>query len=156
RGSHAGVPRDGSPNASSAQGLAVYRQPAAEVARSLEVDPREGLNSSAAATRLERHGRNELASERPQPTWRRFLAQFQDVLVLLLLLAPAISAGLWLYERDSPLPYEALAILAVVLLNAVLGFAQEVRAASAVAALRQMAAAHAHVVRDGERQEIPA
>ena len=55
------------------------------------------------------------------------------------------------YERESPLPYEAIAIFAVVLLNAVMGYVQESRAESAVAALRQMAASQAHVIRDGEQ-----
>ena len=78
------------------------------------------------------------------------------MLVILLLVATLISAGLWLYERDSALPYEAIAIFAVVLLNAVMGYIQESRAEEAVAALRQMSAAHANVIRDGERQSIPA
>jgi Ca2+-transporting ATPase len=63
--------------------------------------------------------------------------------------ATAISAGLWLSERESSLPYEALTIFAVVLLNAVMGYVKESRAESAVAALREMAAAQAHVIRDG-------
>ena len=64
------------------------------------------------------------------PAWRKFLAQFEDVLVILLLIATAISAALWLYERESALPYEAMAILAVVLLNAIMGYIQESRAES--------------------------
>ncbi len=90
------------------------------------------------------------------PGWRKFLAQFQDALVVLLLAAAVISAGLWLYERDSPLPYEAIAILAVVLLNALMGYIQQARAEQAVAALRRMAAPHASVVRGGRRQHIAA
>ena len=78
------------------------------------------------------------------------------MLVILLLIATSISAGLWLYERESALPYEAMAIFAVVLLNAVMGYIQESRAEEAVAALRQMSAAHANVIRDGARQSIPA
>ena len=136
--------------------LVAYRHSAAAVVAALAIDPRAGLSAAEARARLERHGKNELASERPPPAWRRFLAQFQDVLVILLLIATAISAGLWVYERDSSLPYEALAIFAVVLLNAILGHVQEARAASAVAALRKMAAAHAHVIRDGERQDVDA
>ncbi|MGH7559501.1 MAG: cation-translocating P-type ATPase, partial [Gemmatimonadales bacterium] len=92
----------------------------------------------------------------PVPAWRQFLAQFQNVLVILLLIATAISAALWLYERDSALPYEAIAILGVVILNAVMGYVQESRAESAVAALRQMAAAHARVIRDGAQRSAPA
>jgi P-type Ca2+ transporter type 2C len=78
------------------------------------------------------------------------------VLVLLLLAATAISAGLWAFERDAALPYEALAIFAVVLLNAGMGYVQETRAEAAVAALRAMSAADAAMVRDGERRTVPA
>jgi len=133
-----------------------YRQAVEAVLSALGTDARAGLTAVEARARLERHGRNELRAEPPPPAWKRFLTQFKDALVILLLVATAISAALWAVERDAALPYEALAIFAVVLLNAVLGFVQEARAASAVAALRQMSAAHAHVVRDGERRTIPA
>ena len=115
---------------------------------------RDGLSSDEAHKRLEKFGLNELGVEKPIPSWRKFLAQFQDVLVILLLIATAISFALWFYERDAALPYEGLAIFAVVLLNAVMGYIQEARAETAVAALRQMSAAHANVVRDGERRSV--
>jgi Ca2+-transporting ATPase len=73
-----------------------------------------------------------------------------------LLVATLISAGLWLLERDSALPYEAIAILAVVVLNALMGYIQQSRAERAVAALRQMSAARASIMRGGERQSIAA
>jgi Ca2+-transporting ATPase len=117
---------------------------------------RRGLSEAEARARLERHGRNELTAEKPVPMWKKFLAQFQNVLVILLLIAAFISAALWVYERESALPYEAIAIFAVVLLNAVMGYIQEARAENAVAALRQMSAAHANVIRDGTRQSIMA
>ena len=82
------------------------------------------------------------------------MAQFTDILVVLLIVAALISAGLWLYERDSAVPYEAMAILAIVLLNGLMGYLQQARAEQAVAALRQMSAAHADVIRDGARQSI--
>jgi Ca2+-transporting ATPase len=91
------------------------------------------LSEAEARTRLDRHGRNELTAEKPVPGWRKFLAQFQDALVILLLIATAISAALWLLERESALPYEAIAIFAVVLLNAIMRYIQESRAESAVA-----------------------
>lgn len=133
-----------------------HQQPFEKVVAALGTDLRNGLSEPDARERLERFGRNELIAEKPVPAWRKFLAQFQDVLVILLLAATLISAGLWLYERDSALPYEAIAIFAVVLLNAILGYVEESRAEDAIAALRQMSAGHAHVIRDGKRQSIKA
>ena len=133
-----------------------YRRDIQDVITILKSDERFGLTDAEAHARLERVGRNELVSELRLPAWRRFARQFQDVLVILLLVATAISAGLWIAERDAPLPYEAIAIFAVVLLNAVMGFVQESRAEAAVAALRAMSAADATVVRNGERRSLPA
>jgi Ca2+-transporting ATPase len=133
-----------------------YRQEVDDVIAALKSDARAGLADKDAQARLEREGRNELTAETPVPAWRRFLAQFQDVLVILLLAATAISAGLWAVERDAALPYEAIAIFAVVLLNATMGYIQESRAEAAVAALRAMSAADATVIRGGERRNIPA
>jgi Ca2+-transporting ATPase len=133
-----------------------YRQTVKEVLTALDTDARNGLSEEEAHARLDRYGRNELMAEKPVPAWRKFLEQFQDVLVILLLVATLISVWLWLYERDSALPYEAIAIFAVVLLNAIMGYIQQSRAEEAMAALRQMTAAHASVVREGTRQSIPA
>ena len=133
-----------------------YRLPVDEVLTGLHTDARHGLSEQEARARLEKYGRNELTAEKPVPAWKKFLAQFQDVLVILLLVATLISAALWLYERESALPYEAIAIFAVVLLNAVIGFIQESRAEEAVAALGKMSAAHASVIRDGARRSITA
>ena len=122
----------------------------------LGTDAERGLTDEEARIRLRDHGRNQMAAEAPVPAWRKFLAQFQDTLVVLLLVATAISAGLWVYERDAALPYEAMAIFAVVLLNAVMGYVQQSRAEQAVAALRRMSAAQATVVRDGTRRRMDA
>jgi P-type Ca2+ transporter type 2C len=133
-----------------------YRQEVDELVAALQTDRHQGLTGEDARARLERFGPNELAAEPPAPAWRRFLSQFQDVLVILLLIATAVSAGLWAYERDAALPYEAIAIFAVILLNATMGYIQESRAEAAVAALRAMSAADATVIRGGERRSLPA
>jgi P-type Ca2+ transporter type 2C len=133
-----------------------YRQSVEDVAESLGARVRDGLSDDDARAKLERDGPNELEAEKPVPAWRRFLAQFQDVLVILLLVATTVSAALWIYERETALPYEALAILAVVLLNATMGYLQESRAEAAVAALRAMSAADATVIRGGERRRVAA
>jgi len=133
-----------------------YRQSIEEIAASLSTDLHTGLADAEARTRLDRFGPNELAAEKATPAWRRFLAQFEDALVILLLVATGISAALWLYEREAGLPYEAIAIFAVVLLNATMGYIQEWRAEAAIAALRAMSAADATVIRGGERRTVRA
>ncbi len=135
---------------------APYRLPANDLVTALRTDRHRGLTAEEARSRLDRVGRNELEGRPPTPAWRRFLSQFQDVLVILLLVATAVSVVVWVYERDAPLPYEAIAIFAVVLLNATMGYVQEARAEAAVAALRAMSAADATVVRDGERRSVAA
>jgi len=145
-----------SPATTSGALTAPYQREVDDVIFALGSDARSGLNESEARTRLERFGHNELTAEQEMTVWKRFFAQFKDVLVILLLIATATSAVLWLIERESGLPYEAIAIFAVVLLNAIMGYVQESRAESAVAALRKMSAAQANVIRDGERRHIPA
>src|SRR3954462_11906029 len=122
-----------------------YQRAVEEVLTAFRTEVSLGLMWDEARRRLAESGPNELEAEPSEPAWKRFARQFSDVLVILLLIATAISAALWLHERDSALPYEAIAIGAVVLLNALMGYLQEQRAASALAALRQMTAAHARV-----------
>jgi Ca2+-transporting ATPase len=133
-----------------------YRQSGEAAVAALGTDPMRGLSDPEARARLERFGQNELISEAPVPRWRRFLAQFDNVLVILLIVAAATSAGVWWYERDSTLPFEAIAIAAIVCLNAIMGYVQETRADRTVAALRAMSGTHARIIRDGEHQALPA
>ncbi|MBL0292451.1 MAG: cation-translocating P-type ATPase [Betaproteobacteria bacterium] len=127
-----------------------------EICSELGVDPARGLDAGVARARLAVAGRNELTQAPPVPAWRKFLAQFESPLVLLLIAAGGISIAVWYLEQGGSLPYEALTILAIVLLNALLGFYQEARAAEAVASLRRMTAATASVLRGGERLALAA
>lgn len=133
-----------------------HLMPTEAVCQALSVDPGRGLEKDLVCDRLQQCGPNELRAKPAVPGWRKFLRQFEDKLVILLLIATAISSAMWLIERESPLPYEAIAILAVVLLNATLGFVQQSKAEEAVAALRRMTAAQARVLRAGKIQAIPA
>ncbi len=137
------------------EALPPYRRPAAEVVAGLGSDARRGLPATEARARLDRDGPNLLPSVPPTPGWRRFLAQLRDVLTILLLVATAVSFAAWWIEREEPIPYEALTILAIVLLNAALGYVQERRAEQAIAALEAMTAPSARVARDGERRMVP-
>ena len=91
-----------------------HARPVGAVLASLGTDGARGLADVEARRRFERDGPNELDAEPPVPAWRRFLAQFQSVLVLLLIAATAISLALWFLERDAALPYDAIAIIAIV------------------------------------------
>jgi P-type Ca2+ transporter type 2C len=75
--------------------IPAYQQAFSEVLAALHTDERHGLSESEARARLARYGRNELTADKPVPAWKKFLKQFQDALVILLLGATAISAGLW-------------------------------------------------------------
>jgi len=138
-----------------ASNLPAYQRTAAEVVAELGSDPVRGLTTAEAQQRLRRYGLNQLETVPPQPRWRRFLAQFSNPLVLLLLAATIISVLAWLLEGAEGLPYEAIAIIAIVILNALIGFFQEERAEAAVEALKRMTTATATVLRDGRPQQIP-
>ncbi|MFN8483504.1 MAG: cation-translocating P-type ATPase [Anaerolineae bacterium] len=133
-----------------------YRFPTADVLAALGTDPSSGLTAEEATSRLTTYGRNELPAPQPEPWWKRFLAQFNNYLTILLLIATVISFIVWFLERAEPVPYEALAILAIVILNAILGYVQEGRAEQAVAALQAMAAPQTRVLRGGQPAIIPA
>jgi len=120
-----------------------------EVVEAMGTDPEAGLNSAEAKARLDQYGPNELA-ELPRPGfWQLLLGQFNDFIVIILIVAAVVS--FLLGEM-----VEASAIMAIVILNAVLGVVQEGKAEEALAALKKMAAPEAHVLRDGHRVTIPA
>ena len=115
---------------------------AGQVLAQFDVEASQGLSQAEAAARMALHGPNRLAEKPPRPAWLKFLDQFRDVLVLILLGA-AVMAGLVGDLKDS------VVIVIVVLLNASLGFFQEHRAENALAALKNMLAPTARVRRDG-------
>jgi Ca2+-transporting ATPase len=133
----------------------VYLQSVNETAAALETNLKSGLTAPEAAARLQRCGPNELEAEKPPPEWQRFLQQFRDPLVLLLLAAAGISLAVWTLEAESALPYESIVIFIIVLLNALLSFVQEGKAQQALAQLRAMAAPEAIIVRDGQQLRVP-
>ncbi len=135
---------------------APYRLTGADTCRAFGTDPERGLPAAEAARRLAHHGRNELAGAPPVPAWRRLLGQFESPLVLLLVAAGIVSLVVWWLEHGGGVPYEALTIFVIVIANAALGFVQEARAEAAVASLRSMTAAMAAVIREGQRQAVPA
>ena len=137
---------------------APFRALADTVVAALSSDAKLGLNQTEALRRLEHYGPNRLKSAPGTPWWRRLLEQFENFLVIILLIATVISGVEWLLQdpRESALPYEAIVILAIVVLNALLGYFQESRAERSVRALMALAAPESTVVRDGDRQRVAA
>ena len=127
-----------------------------EAARRLETDEKQGLTSQMAAERLVQKGRNELAeTDGKKSLFWRFLAQFDDFMILLLLGAAVVSVVISRLSGENDV-LDAVMILGIVVLNAVLGLFQESKAEKALEALKKMAAPHARVIRDGIVREIPA
>ena len=126
-----------------------------EVAGALGADIESGLTSEEASRRLVQDGANELRSAPRQPAWRRFLSHFHDPLVYLLLAAVAIALVAWVVEGLVGWPVDAIVIATIVLLNGILGYVQEAKAADAVAALARMTTATSAVLRDGKVLRVP-
>jgi len=126
-----------------------YKRPAIEVLETLKSDLARGLETAETAERLKQYGLNELAESGLRSPWRILWEQFSAVLVLILLGAAVLS--LLLGEMK-----DAIAIGAIVILFALLGFVQEYRAEQAMAALRKLATPLVRVQRDGRLVEIPA
>ena len=114
-----------------------------------------GLTDTQAAQRLAADGPNQLRAAPTTPAWRQFLAQFEDPLVYLLLAAMGIALAAWWIEGRVGWPIDVIVIAVVVLLNAVLGWAEQNKARQAVAALGRMTAATSGVVRGGVVQRVP-
>ena len=115
----------------------------------LKVDVQSGLASDQIWQRLEQFGPNEIQSGERRGPWRLLVAQFSDFMIMVLLVAAVISG--FIGE-----PQDAIAIIVIVLLNAIIGFVQDYRAERALEALRRLAETRARVRRNGQLQEIPA
>ena len=127
---------------------------AAAVAAALGTDLQQGLAAAEAASRLTRDGPNELRPVPQRTAWRRALSQLQDPLVGLLLVAAAVALLAWWVEGRHGWPIDAVVIAVVVLLNALIGWLQESKAANAVAELARLTAANSSTLRDGRLQQV--
>ncbi len=113
-----------------------------------------GLSSQEAAKRLEENGKNKLAEAKKDSLLKRFFAQMKDPMIIILIVAAAISAATEMIEHGLTVPTDAIIILVVVLINAVLGVMQESKAEKAVEALQKMSAATTKTLRDGKIETI--
>lgn len=128
----------------------VYLQTVEDVFKEVQSSP-SGLSSQEAASRLEKYGANTLQEGKKKSLLEKFVDQFKDFMILVLLVAAVVS--MFAHQGD-PDPTDAIIILAVVLLNAVLGVFQESKAEEAIEALKKMASPVASVLRDGHVEHI--
>ena len=127
----------------------------AQILHALQCDAHTGLSAADARERLTRHGQNALQTQKPPGFFRRFLSQFADFMILILLAAAAVSFITARIRGENGLA-DSLVILGIVVLNAVIGAVQETRAQKALDALRQLSAPHAVVRRDGKPVSVDA
>ena len=126
------------------------------VLKTLETDAVKGLESKSAEKLREKYGENTLTQRKPKSMLRRFFDQFKDVMILILLAAAVVSFVIACVEQNPMEFFEPALILLIVVLNAIMGVAQESKAEKALAALKNLSAPHARVIRDGNESVIDA
>ena len=136
--------------------MTAHNTPQEALLQELSVTAEAGLSSQEAQRRLAEYGENKLAEKKKKTNFQRFLEQFQDVMILILLLAAVVSFVVACFGHDPMEFFEPVLILLIVVLNAVLGMVQESKAEKALDALKNMSAPHARVLRDGREQVIDA
>ena len=126
-----------------------WQIPVDQLAQEWSVDLKSGLTTAEARRRLDQYGRNQLEEQKGEGPFRMFLRQFENFIIWILIFAALVSGFMkeWV---------DTFAILAIIILNAILGFVQEYRAEKALAALRKMASPFSRVIRDGVQAQVPA
>ncbi|EGT3614287.1 calcium-transporting P-type ATPase, PMR1-type [Clostridium perfringens] len=124
-----------------------YKKSKNEILQELNVDEKNGLSSTEALRRLEKYGKNKLETKKKKTLFKQFLSQLKDVMIYILIIAAIISA--FLGEIS-----DALIILLVIIINAVIGVIQESKAEKALDALKELSTPKALVKRDGSLKEI--
>ncbi|MBQ7904028.1 MAG: HAD-IC family P-type ATPase, partial [Oscillospiraceae bacterium] len=123
---------------------------------SLDSNLAEGLSEKQAAEKLAQHGENRLREKKKKTNFQRFVDQFKDAMIIILLIAAAVSFAIAVIEGNPKEFFEPVLILAIVIMNAIMGVMQESKAEKALDALKSMSAPHARVIRDGEEKVIDA
>ena len=133
-----------------------HSQTIKQVIETLSSDTSSGLTDQQVRERLERYGENRLREKKKKTNLQRFLDQFKDVMILILILAAIISFVIACMEGELKEFFEPVLILVIVIVNAVMGMMQESKAEKALDALKNLSAPHAKVLRNGEEKLIEA
>ncbi|MHB8125193.1 MAG: calcium-translocating P-type ATPase, PMCA-type [Desulfitobacteriaceae bacterium] len=136
--------------------MILYNLNCDEVLNQLKANPDTGLSSDEASKRLSEHGENILQAKKKKTNVQRFVEQFKDVMILILILAALISFVVACYEGEAGGFFEPALILLIVVLNAIMGVIQESKAEKALEALQNLSAPNARVIRNGKDTIIEA
>ena len=136
--------------------MTAHDKSAAEVVELLNSDTGKGLTSARVTELRAQYGENRLKEKKKKTAFQRFIDQFKDVMILILIAAAAISFAIAVYEGDPEGFFEPILILVIVVVNAIMGTVQEGNAEKALDALKSLSAPHARVIRDGEEKVIEA
>ncbi|WP_417802526.1 cation-translocating P-type ATPase [Thermophilibacter provencensis] len=131
-----------------------YLESKDKVLGELSSNEESGLSAAEASSRLSQYGPNELEKEEKTPLWKRFFEQMADPMVIMLIVAAVISAVTGMVQGE-PEWADVIIIMAVVIINSVLGVVQEAKSEQALEALQQMSAAQSKVIRDGKMEHLP-
>lgn len=136
--------------------MTYYHEARSEVVTALNSNQRHGLTQQQVEERLASCGENKLREKKKKTNFQRFLDQFKDAMILILLAAAAVSFAIACVEGETKEFFEPLLILLIVVVNAIMGVMQESKAERALDALKNLSAPHARVIRDGQEKVIDA
>ncbi len=136
--------------------MTYHDKPKESVLSELNTNPTQGLTTAAVEAAAAKYGPNRLEEKKKKSMLRRFLEQFKDAMILILIAAAAVSFAIAIIEKDAGELFEPCLILAIVVLNAIMGVVQESRAEKALDALQNLSAPHARVIRDGRETVVDA
>ena len=136
--------------------MSAHSQNGEELLRELNTNPETGLTSAQVSELLGKHGQNRLREKKKKTTLQRFIDQFKDVMILILIAAAIVSFVVVVMEKNWGELFEPALILVIVILNAIMGVYQEGKAEKALDALKNLSAPHARVIRDGKESVIDA
>ena len=133
-----------------------YTEPLSDLLKRFDADPQKGLNEAQLEQAREKYGKNVLREQKKPSLLMRFLAQFKDTMIIILIIAAIISFFVAAQSGETREFLEPALILAIVILNAIMGMMQESKAEKAMEALKSMSAPHARVLRNGREAVIDA
>ena len=133
-----------------------YHQSIEDIINELQSDSIQGLSTNEAQLRIKKYGENKLKESKKKTSFEKFLDQFKDAMIIILLIAAAISFGLAIKENDTSAFFEPLLILLIVILNAIMGVVQENKAEKSLEALMSLSSPHARVIREHQEKIIDA